>query len=236
MIRPVDPIEWIITPEPIAGSAADDQAFSRAVLERVAMGRIAGAVRIWRPRPGLALTRLDRHSPGAAAAVALAERAGVEIVVRESGGHAVVTGGGSLAVGVAEPAATFEGTTERYRRLGDALVGALRAVGVAAEQGGLEGEWCPGPWSIRAGGVKLAGLAQRARKGGAWVEAIVELEADTAARDLLQQVYAALDLPLDPRTFGSVAEVAGRVVTFEELAAALAAHLRGAWRLPPVGS
>jgi octanoyl-[GcvH]:protein N-octanoyltransferase len=225
----MDPVEWTITPEPLAGSPDDDQGISRDLLERVARHELTGAVRIWRPTPAVVLTRLDQRRPGATEAATLAERAGVPLVVRQSGGHAVVTGAGSLAVGVAEPATTFEGTSERYQRLGDALVAALRVVGVDAEQGELEGEWCPGPWSVRAGGVKLAGLAQRARKGGAWVEAVVELEPDLAARALLEQVYAALALPLDPSTLGSVSEVAGRRVGFDELAGAVAAQLERAW-------
>jgi lipoate-protein ligase A len=214
-----------VSPTPVAGSALDDQAVSQDLLERVASGAEDGAIRIWAPVPALALSRLDELRPGADAASAAAERAGVEALRRVSGGHAVVLGRGSFCVGVAEPAATFEGTDERYERLSTALVSAFAAVGVQAERGELEGEWCPGSWSIRAGGVKLAGLAQRAIKGAAWIDAVVELSADAATRELLREVYAALELPLDPSTLGSVSEVAGRPVAFDELAEPLLAAL-----------
>jgi lipoate-protein ligase A len=175
--------------------------------------------------PALALSRLDELRPGAEAAVAAAARAGVETVRRVSGGRAVVLGRGSFCAGFAEPATTFEGTQQRYERLSGALIAALAEVGVEAERGELAGEWCPGSWSIRSGPVKLAGLAQRAIKGGAWVDAVVDLSPDPAARALLKQVYAALELPLVSATIGSVSEVRGRPVTFDELAHALAARL-----------
>lgn len=198
---------------------------SRGLLEAVASGELDGALRIWTPVPALALSRLDELRPGAEAATAAAGRAGLETVRRVSGGRAVVLGRGSFCAGFAEPATTFEGTQERYERLSGALIAALADVGVEAERGELPGEWCPGAWSIRSGPVKLAGLAQRAIKGAAWVDAVVDLGPDPAARSLLKEVYAALELPLDPATAGSVSEVRGRPVTFEELSQALAARL-----------
>jgi len=207
-----------VTPTPLAGSAGDDQAVSRGLLERVAAGQLDRALRIWAPVPALAMSRLDELKPGADTARAAAARAGLDAVRRVSGGHAVVVGPGSFCVGFAEPAIAFEGTQERYERLTAALIAALGSLGVAAERGELPGEWCPGSWSIRAGGVKLAGLAQRAIKGAAWVEAVVELSPDAPSRALLADVYAELELPLDPAVVGSVSEVAGRDIAFDELA------------------
>jgi lipoate-protein ligase A len=207
-----------VSPTPIAGSPADDQAISRELLERVARGELDGAVRIWAPVPAVALSRLDQLRPGADAARATAARAGIDAVTRVTGGHAVVVGAGSFCVGFAEPAVTFEGTQERYERLTAALIDAFAAVGVIAVRGELAGEWCPGSWSISSGGVKLAGLAQRAIKGAAWTDAVVELAPDATSRPLLTEVYTALELPLDQRTIGSVSERAGRAVGFDELA------------------
>jgi octanoyl-[GcvH]:protein N-octanoyltransferase len=177
--------------------------------------------------PALALSRLDELRSGAGAARAAAERAGVETIRRVSGGHAVVLGPGSFCVGFAERARTFEGTQERYERLTSALIAAFAAVGVEAERGELDGEWCPGSWSVHAGEVKLAGLAQRAIKGGAWTDAVVDLAPDPASVRLLTEVYAALELPLDPRRVASVSDIVGRDVIFEELAKPLLAAFDG---------
>jgi lipoate-protein ligase A len=214
-----------VSPTPVAGSALADQAISRDLLERVAAGTLDGALRIWAPVPAVALSRLDELRPGADAARAAATRAGVEAVLRVSGGHAVVVGTGSFCVGIAEAGPTFEGTQDRYERLTAALIQAFAALGIDSEQGELDGEWCPGAWSIRSGGVKLAGLAQRAIKGAAWAEAVVDLAPDERSRALLAEIYAALELPLDPATLGSVSELAGRRVAFDELAQPLLAQL-----------
>jgi octanoyl-[GcvH]:protein N-octanoyltransferase len=216
-----------VTPTPVAGSAVADRAISQDLLDRTARAEIDGAIRIWRPLPALALSRLDELRPGAERARAAAARAGVETIRRVSGGHAVVLGPGSFCVGFAEPATTFEGTQERYQRLTDALIDAFAELGIDAESGELEGEWCPGSWSVHAGEVKLAGLAQRAIKGAAWTDAVVDLAPDPASRTLLTQVYAELDLKLDPRRLASVSEVVGREVAFDELAQPLLAALGG---------
>jgi hypothetical protein len=219
--------EILCSPAPIdAGGAPDsadrdaalDHAISRALLARVASGELAGAVRIWASVPTLALSRLDLLRPGVDAAIEAARASGLAPIRRLSGGHAVILGRGSLCAGVAEPATTFEGTQERYERLSSAVVAALDELGIASEQGTLAGEWCPGAWSIRAGSTKLAGLAQRAVKGAAWAEAVVELVPVPEERIALGAIYNALHLELDPSTFGSVAEAAGRDTTFADLA------------------
>jgi octanoyl-[GcvH]:protein N-octanoyltransferase len=219
--------ELILASAPLNASAADDHATSRRLLDSVAAGELDGALRVWRPVPALALTRLDELRPGAPKAVAAARRAGLPAVRRMSGGHAVVLSPGSLCVGLAEPASSFGGIYERYERFGGGLAAALADVGLIVEHGALAGEWCPGAWSLRAGKVKLAGLAQRAIKGAAWLEAVIELAPHLAARQLLTEVYAALVLPLEVGTLGSMAEVAGVEVTFDAIAARLVERLTG---------
>ena len=214
-----------VSPTPIAGTASADQAVSQGLIEQIARGDSDGAIRIWKPVPVLALSRLDELRPGAERAREAAAAAGVDAVRRVSGGHAVVLGAGSFCVGIGEPAVTFEGSRERYERLTKALLESFRSLGVVAEQGELEGEWCPGAWSIRAQGVKLAGLAQRAVKGAAWAEAVVDLAPDEHSRALLAEVYAELELPLDATTLGSVSELAGREIQFDELAQPLLSAL-----------
>jgi lipoate-protein ligase A len=217
--------EFLCTAAPLAGPPELDHAISRALLARVASGELRHALRIWSPVPALALSRLDLLREGCGQAVAIGRSAGLAPIRRLSGGHAVIVGAGSLCVGFAEPSASFEGTQARYERLSAAIVGALAATGVAAEHGELEREWCPGTWSIRSGAVKLAGLAQRAIKGGAWVEAVIDLAPAARERELLGRVYETLGVPLDLGTFGSVAELTGAEPAFGAFASALAAEL-----------
>jgi octanoyl-[GcvH]:protein N-octanoyltransferase len=218
---PSSPFEVIVGAAPLDGTPADDHEVSRGLLRDVAADALAGALRVWRPVPALALTRVDELRAGADRAVAAGLDAGFPSVRRISGGHAVVLGPGSLCVGLAEPADAFSHIDDRYERFTAGLIGVLADMAIIAEHGELAGEWCPGAWSIHTGETKLAGISQRVIKGAAWTEAVIELRPDAAARRLLVDVYAALELALDPTTFGSVAEVAGRVIAFDTFASRL---------------
>lgn len=227
--------ETIVSLELPAAPPEVDHATSLALLREVAAGTLDRVVRVWRPAPSLALGRLDLRAPGAAAAVAAAARHGFPAVRRLSGGRATLLTAGSLCVGVGEPTAGLGGADGRYRSLSAAVLAALAALGVAAEEGELPGEWCPGAWSVHAGGRKLGGLAQRAVRGAAWTEAVVSataegIEAEVAA---LTEVYAALELPFAPATVGAVGDLAPAPVTHAALAAALLERL-GAGGAPPL--
>ena len=80
-------------------------------------------------------------------------------------------------------------------------------MGVEAEAGEVEGEFCPGAYSVRSGGprgVKHAGLAQRVTRRAARLEALIlatETDEVTAA---LGGFYGALGLPFRPSSVGDL--------------------------------
>src|SRR3712207_7304772 len=57
------------------------------------------------------------------------------------------------------------GTAARFTAMAELVRAALARLGVPAQVGELPGEYCPGAWSLHAGGVKLAGIAQRVITG-----------------------------------------------------------------------
>ena len=138
-------------------------AVSHAILSRVAAGELPPTLRLRRPPPILAFSRQDRASPGFATAVRAARERGFEPVLRLAGGRAAVFHEMTLACAWAvpdpRPAAR---TTERFRELAELLAGALGGLGVDARVGEIPGEYCPGAWSVNAGGrTKLVGIGQR---------------------------------------------------------------------------
>jgi lipoate-protein ligase A len=132
-----------------------------------------------------------------------------------------------LELAVADPD-PVTGVQERFADLGEAMAGALRALGVDARVGEVPGEFCPGPHSVNAGGrTKLVGTAQRIVRGGFLFAASVVVRDPEPVRAVLVDVYAALGLEWDPRTAGAVADTvheatAGAVE--EALAAAFGAR------------
>jgi lipoate-protein ligase A len=197
-----------------------DVALGSALLETAALS--AGPLfRIGIPAPTLSFGRLDRILPGFPAAVAAARAHGFTPTLRVGGGRAAAIHGGAISFGVAAPAAADSTTADRFASLAALVRGALARVGVVAEHGQLPDEYCPGDWSLHAGGVKLAGLSQRVRKDATWTEGLLLVTDAAPARAVLEAVHAALALPLDPATVGAVEDLAPGVTV-----AAMAAALR----------
>ena len=186
-------------------------AVSRAILNRVGAGELPATLRLHRPGPILAFSRQDRASPDFASAVRAAREAGFEPVLRLAGGRAAVFHEQTLAcawsVPDSRPAAR---TTERFRELAELLAAALGGLSIDARVGEIAGEYCPGAWSVNAGGrTKLAGIGQRLIAGAAHRGAVVVVGGSERIRDVLVPVYDALGLDWDPATAGSVEDEVG---------------------------
>jgi octanoyl-[GcvH]:protein N-octanoyltransferase len=211
--------------------AALDVAISHALLEQAAQGM--PALRVWTPPPAISFGRLDLLSDRVAAAVAAARSAGYEPVRRLAGGRVAAIGAGTVCVGWAYPSPEMTGMQERYGTAAAVVVGALERAGMPARVGELPGEWCPGSWSVIAGGAKAGGLAQRVVRGGAWAEAVIVVAGAAALAAALAGVQAALGVDWDPGTLRDLAGVTPGAVG-EALIAELASRHRLAEEpLPP---
>jgi lipoate-protein ligase A len=192
-----------------AGQAALGTGVSMAVLRRVARGDLPSTVRLHRTGRILAFGRIDRLAPGYPEAVAIAREHGFEPIERMAGGRAAVFTEGTLCFSHASRIRSMAaGTHDRFRQAAEIVSGTLRRVGVDARIGEIPGEYCPGQWSVNAGGeVKLAGIGQRMVSGGAHVGGVLVVRGEQQIRDVLVPVYEALGLEWAPETAGSVAGV-----------------------------
>ena len=183
-------------------------AVAHALVERVNEGTLDSLVRVYRPAPTVAFGRLDRLRPGFSDAVAAARSHGFEPVLRAPGGHAVAYHEGCLGVdelvGEADPIA---GMHARFALSADRLAGALRSLGVDARVGPVPREFCPGEFTVNARGeVKLVGTAQRVLRHASLLAASVAVSGADRLRAVMVDVYAALELDMDPATVGAVGE------------------------------
>ncbi len=187
-----------------------EMAYSAMLLRAVAAGERPACARVFRPGPTLAFGRRDALAPGFAAAQAAARAHGYVPVVRLGGGHAAGYDEGAVIVElVTVQARVGTGIEARFAAVAQLLGDALRGLGVVPVVGELPGEYCPGRWSLHAEGstVKLAGIAQRSIRGAALTTAVVVVEGGARLRDVLVDVYAALDLGWDPATAGALEDV-----------------------------
>ncbi len=184
----------------------EELALTTSLLEQVARGERGRTLRACRPAPTVAFGRLDARRPGFDSARARAESHGLMPVIRAAGGHAVAYDEGSIVVQLLHPEPTWPTPIERrYAELTELLVATLERVGVPVEVGELPDEYCAGRFSLHLpDGPKVAGLAQRALRRASMTAAIVVVEASDALRQAVIEIYAALELPLDPATVGGI--------------------------------
>lgn len=211
-----------------------DVALPHALVGLVGEGRHPPVVRCYQPAATVAFGRRDSFLPGFASAAAGARRGGFTPVIRGAGGRAAAYDEGCLVFDEVMPASESAGGIQE-RFAGDARrqAEALRGLGVDARVGQVPGEYCPGEFSVNAGGrVKLIGAAQRIVRGAWLLSSVVVVEGADGLRDVLSGVYAALELDWDPATVGAVAdEVPG--VGVEGVRRALLADYALRYRLIP---
>jgi octanoyl-[GcvH]:protein N-octanoyltransferase len=191
-----------------AGDVAGDRKVSMTMLDEVAETG-EPAVRVWRPHRQVAFGRRDAREDGYDRARAAAADHGLEPVERDVGGRAVAYTGTTLAFARVEPVEDVrEGLDDRYERATADLRRALSALDVDATRGEPENAFCPGTHSLQADG-KLAGIAQRVQQGAAVVAGVLVVADHDPIAAVLDDVYTALGVPLDPGAVGSVARAGG---------------------------
>jgi len=191
----------ILTAEPFH-NPGDGFGLQQAILEEAASGGRGPTALMWSSSPYVGATRPETRLGGFARASRSVEELGFPVLVRNSGGGAVAANGGSLSFSLTVPVKDLRhGLYERYAEGVDLVSSALRRVGVEAEGGEVEGEFCPGAFSVRSGGwlgVKHAGLAQRVTRRAARLEALVLVEETGPVREALARFYGGLELPFRP--------------------------------------
>jgi octanoyl-[GcvH]:protein N-octanoyltransferase len=199
-----------------------DAAVSRAVMHRVAEGALPETLRLARPAAVVAFAKRDSLSPGYAAALAAARAGGFGAILRLAGGRAAVFHEGTLELAHAVPDPDPKPRIhDRFEATATLIVRALRRLGVDARVGEVPGEYCPGRWSVNAGGArKLAGIGQRVVARGSHTGAVIVVDGADRVRAALEAVYAALELDWDPRTVGALDEEVGRAAATRRGAAA----------------
>jgi lipoate-protein ligase A len=182
----------------------DGFGLQQAILVEVAAGSRGTTALLWTSTRYVGATHPETRLPGFALAARLAEEAGFPVLVRNSGGGAVAANEGSISFSLTSPVEDLRhGLYERYTEGANLVVAALGRLGVEADAGEVEGEFCPGAYSIRSGGYsgfKIAGLAQRVMRHAARMEALVLVTQTAELKGILELFYGALGLPFRPES------------------------------------
>jgi octanoyl-[GcvH]:protein N-octanoyltransferase len=237
-------------------SPEDGFGLQQAALEKVASGVRGPTALVWTSSRYVAVTRPEMRQPRFEEAIRAAEDLGFPVLVRNSGGGAVAANEGSISFSLTFPVEDLrQGLHGRYAEGVDLVAAALRRVGVDAEGGDVEGEFCPGAHSVRSGGprgVKHAGLAQRVTRRAARLEALILVSGTEELIPILERLYTLLGRPFRQESVGDLPAGVPRVI--EALGAEVrdryggedkpvgkdmlekARSLRGEWRVSSVVS
>lgn len=183
------------------------------MLRAVSSGERPECLRLHRPSDVLAFSVLDRTRAGFDRAVAAAREIGFDPILRLAGGRAAVFHVETLAFAWSVPSAEpRRGIHERFAEMAELVVGALRHLGVDARVGEVPGEYCPGAYSVNAGGKrKLMGVGQRVSRGAAHVGGVIVVRDAPRVREALHPVYEALGFDFEPESVGSVEDEIGAI-------------------------
>lgn len=188
---------------------AIDVAVAHALLRRASDGDIGPTVRISRPRTRtVAFGRSDLRRPGFAAAADLCRDVGFSPIVRGAGGRVAAYTEDAIVIDHVSPdPVPGAQMRQRFKDYGQLIADVLVGVGVDARVGEVEGEYCPGEYSVNArSAVKLVGTAQRVVRNAWLFSAVVVVGGAPELRALLPTVHDHLELPFTPTSVGSISE------------------------------
>jgi octanoyl-[GcvH]:protein N-octanoyltransferase len=214
-------------------------AYQRTIFQQVAARKRPPTISIIPSTHHVGVTRRDTLRQGFDRAVRRAHDKGYPVLIRSSGGGATAAGPGTFGFSVIRPSEdTRRGIKERYDEAASLVLGTFLRLGVdTAETGEVRNEFCPGDHSIRIGsfenGMKLVGIAQRLTRRATSVGGIVLVWGEAELAQVLERVYAALNLPFKPGSVGSLRK-AGSKAEVEEAIEALAEEAKLRYSATPV--
>ncbi|WP_041073057.1 lipoate--protein ligase family protein [Bacillus sp. OxB-1] len=149
------------------------------------------AVRTWVHEETVVLGIQDHRLPHVEEAIEMLKARGYRVIVRNSGGLAVVLDGGVLNIsivlsereGAIDIPAGYETMLEFVRLL-------FPEAGERIEAYEIVGSYCPGSYDLSIGGKKFAGISQRRLRSGIAVQVYLCVEGNGAARaEVIRDVY-----------------------------------------------
>ncbi|SER88793.1 octanoyl-[GcvH]:protein N-octanoyltransferase [Gracilibacillus ureilyticus] len=210
----------------VLGTAMASFAVDDTLCESAGRTKDTAACRFWVHDNTVVLGILDSRLPNIAEAVAFLKNEGFDVVVRNSGGLAVVLDRGVLNFSLILPDSGIMGIHSGYELMTAFVREMYVDVTDRIEAFEVTGSYCPGDYDLSIGGKKFAGISQRRVKNGIAVQIYLCIEGNGQARaDLVRQFYLKgeairdkrFDYPVvEPDTMRSLSDLAGMALTVED--------------------
>ncbi|SDK16201.1 lipoate--protein ligase family protein [Sediminibacillus albus] len=194
------------------------------------------AARLWVHEKTVILGIPDAKLPHIHEAIQWLGEQGYQVVIRNSGGLAVVLDSGILNLTFVLPDAKNIGIHEGYQAMVEFIQYLFEDVTNDIKAFEIKGSYCPGDYDLSIGGKKFAGISQRRVKNGSAVQIYLCIEGSGKQRaELIKQFYRIgrqgeanrFDYPeVHPSTMASLSELLALNLTVDDVARRILQALR----------
>ncbi|MCY9106117.1 lipoate--protein ligase family protein [Bacillus atrophaeus] len=205
----------------------------------VGKGLSPATARSWVHHQTIVLGIQDTRLPYLEDGVRLLENEGYRVIVRNSGGLAVVLDEGVLNISlIFEDQKKGIDIDRGYEAMVELMKRMLKSYEAKIEAYEIEGSYCPGSYDLSIGGKKFAGISQRRLRGGVAVQIYLCADKSGSERaDLIRRFYQAAlkDKSNDvkgvypdirPETMASLSELLQTDITVQDLMLLLLTELK----------
>jgi octanoyl-[GcvH]:protein N-octanoyltransferase len=184
----------------------------------VGTGQSDAVVRTWVHCNTVVLGIQDTKLPYLQEAVSFLETNQYKVIVRNSGGLAVVLDEGVLNISLIFPETTKAiDINQGYEAMWQLVKTMFSSYGKAIEAREIVGSYCPGSYDLSIGGKKFAGISQRRVRGGAAVQIYLCVSGSGSARAELIRRFYELGLQGEATKFSYPAIVPSTMASLSEL-------------------
>jgi octanoyl-[GcvH]:protein N-octanoyltransferase len=186
--------EWKIVDQSSLGPHFDARqsfAMDDTLCAAVGNGTSPATARTWVHHKTIVLGIQDTKLPYLQDGISYLKEQGYRVIVRNSGGLAVVLDEGVLNISLIFPE-TEKGIdiNRGYDTMWDLIKRMLAGYGTEIEAGEISGSYCPGSYDLSIGGKKFAGISQRRLRGGIAVQIYLCADGSGASRaELIRRFY-----------------------------------------------
>lgn len=150
-----------------------------------------GILHFWKTDPLVILGMMDTKLPAFDSALSVIRQSDYALVVRNSGGLAVVSDPGILNVSLIFPEEEQRMTiNEGYQRMHALIAESFQEYGKTIDAVEIPDSYCPGDYDLSIDGKKIAGISQRRIKGGIAIMIYLSVSGNQLERgQLIQDFY-----------------------------------------------
>ncbi|GEL77307.1 lipoate--protein ligase family protein [Tenuibacillus multivorans] len=185
------------------------------------------AIRYWVHQPTVVLGIPDSRLPYIDEGIQYIKDQGYQVIIRNSGGLAVVLDEGILNISLIFPEAKTFDIHDGYQAMVEFIRWVLNDEGCPIEAYEIEQSYCPGEYDLSIDGKKFAGISQRRVKNGSAVQIYLDIEGNGQERAQLLKTFYEISLKgestkfkypdIDPTVMASLDQLFQKDLTVEQV-------------------